>query len=83
MKLNRAALKGTVTVADGAWATELQARGVPAQIPPSLANLSHADTVVALGEAYVEAGARMLTTNTFAATATRSNRADSIQTWSN
>ena len=67
MKLTRTALTGTITVADGAWATELQARGVPARIPPSLANLSHADTVVALGEAYVDAGAHMLTTNTFAA----------------
>ena len=67
MKPKLAALKDAVTVADGAWATELLARGVPANVPSSLANLAHADTVVELGAAYVEAGARLLTTNTFAA----------------
>jgi len=67
VKLDPASLLDTVTVADGGWSTQLQMRGVPTNVPAETANLTHPEIVVALGRAYVEAGARFLTTNTFAA----------------
>ncbi len=60
---------GDVTVADGGWSTQLQARGVPAAAPAELANLTHPHLVTALAREYVAAGARFITTNTFAANA--------------
>jgi len=67
MSFNADALRQTITVADGGWSTQLQMRGVPTNVPAESANLTHPDTVVALGTEYVDAGARFLTTNTFAA----------------
>ena len=67
MKLNSVALQNAVAAADGAWSTQLRLRGVPTDVPAELANLTDPETVVALGEAYVQAGARFLATNTFAA----------------
>jgi methionine synthase I (cobalamin-dependent) len=67
VKFDAATLLETVTVADGGWSTQLQMRGVPTSAPAEMANLTHPDLVVALGRAYLEAGARFLTTNTFAA----------------
>jgi methionine synthase I (cobalamin-dependent) len=60
-------LKDTVTVADGGWSTQLWERGVPVSQLPEMANLTHPEVVVRLGREYVEAGARFITTNTFAA----------------
>lgn len=52
---------------DGAWGTELQARGLAAGELPDLWNLSHPDRVEDVARAYVEAGSRILLTNTFRA----------------
>jgi len=62
-KLGRAVL-----VADGAWSTQLRARGFPDDQPlAELANLTHAHLVETLANEYLDAGARILTTNTFSA----------------
>ena len=54
-----------VLVADGAWGTEFQKRGLPAGDPPELWNASKPDRVLDLARAYVEAGADIILTNTF------------------
>ena len=52
---------------DGAWGTQLQARGLPAGACADEWNLSHADEVESVAREYVEAGSRVLLTNTFRA----------------
>jgi methionine synthase I (cobalamin-dependent) len=52
---------------DGAWGTELQARGLAAGEIGDLWNLSHPDRVEAVARAYVDAGSRIILTNTFRA----------------
>ena len=54
-------------ITDGAWGTELQARGLTAGEPADLWNLSHPDAVEAVARAYAEAGSRIILTNTFRA----------------
>jgi len=52
---------------DGAWGTELQARGLgPGEVPDSW-NLSHPDRVEQVARAYVGAGSQVILTNTFRA----------------
>jgi 5-methyltetrahydrofolate--homocysteine methyltransferase len=58
--------EGTV-LTDGAWGTELQARGLPPGAIADLWNLSHADRVEEVARAYVDAGSRVILTNTFQA----------------
>lgn len=62
--IDLSALTSTIRVADGAWGVEL-ASG--ADVVAELANLERPEDVVALGRAYVAAGAEVLSTNTFAA----------------
>lgn len=62
-------LRNNVAVADGAWSSQLYARGVPMNQPAELANLSHAHLVALLTQEYVAAGAQFLSTNTFCANA--------------
>ncbi len=52
-------------VIDGAWGTELQARGLPIGETPDGWNLTHPDLVETIPRAYVEAGSRIVLTNTF------------------
>ncbi len=54
-------------ITDGAWGTELQARGLAAGEPADLWNLSRPGEVEAVARAYVEAGSRIILTNTFRA----------------
>jgi 5-methyltetrahydrofolate--homocysteine methyltransferase len=54
-------------ITDGAWGTELQARGLAPGEPADLWNLSHPDRVEAVARSYVEAGSRVILTNTFRA----------------
>lgn len=50
---------------DGAWGTELLARGLaPGQCAEAW-NLTHPEVVRKVGEAYVEAGSDIILTNTF------------------
>ena len=52
-------------VVDGAWGTQLQARGLPSGETPDGWNLTHADLVEEIPRAYVDAGSRVVLTNTF------------------
>lgn len=54
-------------VTDGAWGTELQARGLASGDFPDAWNLTHPDRVLAVARAYVEAGSQVILTNTFGA----------------
>lgn len=54
-------------VTDGAWGTQLQARGLPIGDCPDAWNLTHPDRVEEVARAYVEAGSRIILTNTFGA----------------
>jgi len=54
-------------ITDGAWGTQLQARGLESGEAPDLWNLSHPDEVGAVARAYVEAGSDIILTNTFGA----------------
>lgn len=56
----------TLTVADGAWATLLRQRGLPARTLAEAANVRQPELVLELATAYLAAGARILSTNTFA-----------------
>lgn len=58
-------LKEEVLIADGAMGTMLQRLGV--QAPYELANLMRPDVVRQVHRAYIEAGARLIETNTFGA----------------
>ena len=60
-------LAAAPVITDGAWGTELQARGLAAGEPADLWNLSHPGEVEAVARAYVEAGSRIILTNTFRA----------------
>ena len=62
-------LANGVLISDGAWGTQLQARGLPAGTIPDTWNLTHPEQVEAVARAYVEAGSQVILTNTF-----RSNR---------
>ncbi len=54
-------------VTDGAWGTELQARGLTVGEFPDIWNLLHPEKVTEVAEAYVAAGSRIILTNTFGA----------------
>lgn len=58
--------EGTV-LTDGAWGTELQKRGLAPGETPDFLNLYHPDRVEAVARAYVDAGSRVVLTNTFRA----------------
>ena len=52
-------------ITDGAWGTQMQARGLPSGECPDAWNLSHPDIVEEIPRAYVQAGSRVILTNTF------------------
>jgi 5-methyltetrahydrofolate--homocysteine methyltransferase len=54
-------------VTDGAWATQLQERGLPIGDCPDAWNLLRPACVEAVARSYVEAGSRVILTNTFGA----------------
>jgi 5-methyltetrahydrofolate--homocysteine methyltransferase len=56
---------GEVLVGDGAWGTLLMARGLPAGQPPEMFNLSRPEVIEDIARLYLEAGADLITTNTF------------------
>ncbi len=68
-KLIAELIKETPVLVDGAWGTQLQARGLPTGQTPDGWNLTHADLVEEIPRAYVDAGSRVVLTNSF-----RSNR---------
>jgi methionine synthase I (cobalamin-dependent) len=54
-------------VTDGAWGTQLQARGLPQGGCPDQWNLTHPEAVAEVPRAYFEAGSQIVLTNTFRA----------------
>jgi 5-methyltetrahydrofolate--homocysteine methyltransferase len=54
-------------ITDGAWGTELQARGLPLGTNPDIWNLTHPERVEEVARAYAEAGSQVVLTNTFRA----------------
>ena len=59
--------QGRIVVLDGAMGTELQRRGVKTQLPlwSAAANYSHGELVKQVHLEYLQAGAQIITTNTF------------------
>lgn len=60
-------LEQAPVVTDGAWGTQLQARGLPVGACPDEWNLTHPQWVEEVARAYVEAGSQVILTNTFGA----------------
>jgi methionine synthase I (cobalamin-dependent) len=58
-------------ITDGAWGTQLQARGLELGEFPDGWNLTHPDSVRDVARAYVEAGSQVILTNTFGANRVR------------
>jgi len=56
---------GFIAVADGAWGTMLQENGLKPGECPELWNISHADQVLEIARAYVNAGSQIIETNSF------------------
>lgn len=54
-------------ITDGAWGTELQARGLPSGTNPDTWNLTHPERVEDVARAYADAGSQVILTNTFRA----------------
>jgi len=69
MKLFGGWLDGELLILDGAWGTELQARGLASGTNPDSWNLIHPDRVEEVARAYAEAGSQIILTNTFRANA--------------
>jgi 5-methyltetrahydrofolate--homocysteine methyltransferase len=62
-------LAGGLLITDGAWGTEMQARGLPPGTIPDTWNLTHPEKVEEVARAYAEAGSQIILTNTFRANA--------------
>jgi 5-methyltetrahydrofolate--homocysteine methyltransferase len=62
-------LAGELLITDGAWGTELQARGLPTGTNPDTWNLTHPERVEQVARAYADAGSQVILTNTFRANA--------------
>jgi 5-methyltetrahydrofolate--homocysteine methyltransferase len=60
-------MAGGPVLTDGAWGTELQKRGLAIGDFPDAWNLTHPGRVEDVARAYVEAGSRVILTNTFGA----------------
>ena len=54
-------------LSDGAWGTQLQARGLAPGETPDLWNLTHPEKVSAVAKAYAAAGSQIILSNTFGA----------------
>ena len=63
-------------VTDGAWGTQLQARGLPVGDFPDAWNLTHPDRVEEVARGYAPAGSRVILTNTFGANRIRLGEPD-------
>jgi 5-methyltetrahydrofolate--homocysteine methyltransferase len=57
--------RGDSLVGDGAWGTMLMAQGLRPGVPPETFNLARPEVIEDIARQYVEAGADIITTNTF------------------
>ncbi len=62
-------------ISDGAWGTQLVLRGLPFGSVPEMWNIENPDEVRATAQAYVDAGADIILTNTFGGSGIRLSRA--------
>ena len=62
-------LENGPVITDGAWGTELQARGLAPGECPDFWNLEHPELVSEVAQSYVDAGSAIILTNTFRANA--------------
>src|SRR5271157_2659427 len=60
-------LRGTLILADGAWGTELQKLGAPLGACLDEWNLIKPELVRQVAESYIQAGSKVILTNTFRA----------------
>jgi 5-methyltetrahydrofolate--homocysteine methyltransferase len=60
-------LASAPVITDGAWGTQLQARGLPIGGCPDQWNLTHAELVEKVPRDYIEAGSQIILSNTFRA----------------
>ncbi|MHC4982721.1 MAG: homocysteine S-methyltransferase family protein [Planctomycetota bacterium] len=65
MPLDLKAYSSKLRVTDGAWGTQLQARGLSAGAAPELWNSEKPEAVEDVARSYVEAGSDIILTNTF------------------
>ncbi len=72
-------LAGGLWITDGAWGTELQARGLPSGTSPDAWNLAHPERVEEVVRAYAEAGSQVVLTNTFRANAIAMKQASAAE----
>jgi 5-methyltetrahydrofolate--homocysteine methyltransferase len=63
--------RGDVLVGDGAWGTQLMLRGLPPGEPPEWFALDKPETIEEVARLYLEAGADLVTTDTFGGTSFR------------
>lgn len=61
----RERLQSGVIIGDGGWGTMLAERGLPAGAAPERWTLEHPEVIAEIAIAYVDAGAELITTNTF------------------
>src|SRR5262245_7582837 len=64
-------LAGSVLCGDGAMGTELMSAGAPVDVCFEELTISSADMVMRIHQSYLDAGARLIETNTFGANAAR------------
>lgn len=65
MRSFRERLETGTIVGDGGWGTMLAERGLPPGAPPELWTLERPDAIAQIARAYLDAGAELITTNTF------------------
>lgn len=65
IKITDAIKNGRILVADGAWGTALQARGLKGGESPELWNIEHPELVLEVAASYIKAGSNIIETNTF------------------
>ncbi len=64
-ELRRRLQNGEALVGDGAWGTQLMARGLEPGESPEAVNLASLGVLAEIAAAYIDAGAELVTTNTF------------------
>lgn len=60
-------IKNSIVVFDGAMGTQLQKKGLKAGEVPEALNITNRDEIIGIHREYIEAGAKVITTNTFGA----------------
>lgn len=67
-------------ILDGAFGTEISARGLPPGCAPEIWNITHPDKVSDIARAYAEAGAHIVLTNSFGGSRYKLDKTDNAHT---